>query len=99
MNVYKGRLSHKWQKFATAHVRSKRLDLQAQEWGHKFVTAMWDHSLRIWQFPNDAFHTDANAQVKHYKLEEPERKKHALDLYTQNSNHYFISSNINISIR
>jgi hypothetical protein len=26
-NIYKGRLSHKWQQFATAHVRSKRLDL------------------------------------------------------------------------
>jgi hypothetical protein len=26
-NIYKGRLSHKWQKFATAHVRSRRLDL------------------------------------------------------------------------
>jgi hypothetical protein len=29
-NIYKGRLSHKRQQFATTHVRSKRLDLQAQ---------------------------------------------------------------------
>jgi hypothetical protein len=36
---------------------------------------MWDHSLQIWQFHNDAFHADTNAQVNHYKLEELERKK------------------------
>jgi hypothetical protein len=74
-NIYKGHLSHKWQQFATAHVRSKRLDLRAQEWGPKFVSAMWDHSLRMWQFRNDAFHADTNAQVKGYKLEELERLK------------------------
>jgi hypothetical protein len=43
--------------------------------GPKFITAMWDHSLRIWQFCNDAFHADKNARVKHYKLEEIEREK------------------------
>jgi hypothetical protein len=74
-NLLKGRLSHKWQQFATAHVRSKKLDLRAQEWGPKFVTAMWDHSLRIWQFHNDAFHGEANTQAKRYKLEELEREK------------------------
>jgi hypothetical protein len=31
------------------------------------------HSLRIWQFRNDEFHVDTNAQVKCYKLEELER--------------------------
>jgi hypothetical protein len=73
MNLLKGRMSHKWQKFSTVHVRSKRLDLQAQEWGPKFVTVMWDHSLRIWQFHNDAFHADIDPKVKCYKLEELER--------------------------
>jgi hypothetical protein len=68
-------LSHKWQKFATARVCSKRLDLRAQEWGPKFITTMWDHSLRIWQFHNDAFHAVTNAQVKSYKLEELKRDK------------------------
>jgi hypothetical protein len=97
-NIYKGRLSHKWQKFATAHVHSKRLDLRSQEWGPKFFTAMWYHSLRIWQFRNDAFHADTNTQVKSYKLEELEREKHASDPDTQNSKHYFISFNRNISI-
>jgi hypothetical protein len=72
-SIYKGHLSHKWHKFATANVCSKRLDLRAQEWGPKFVTSMWDHSLRIWQFHNDAFHAYTNAQFKHYKQEEPER--------------------------
>jgi hypothetical protein len=74
-NIYKGRLPHKWQKFATTHLRSKRLDLRAEEWGPKFITAMWDHSLLIWQFYNDTFRADTNAQVKHYKLEELERGK------------------------
>jgi hypothetical protein len=68
-HIYKGRLSHKWQQFATAHVRSKRLDLRAQEWSPKFVTAMWDHSLRIWQFRNYSFNSDTKAQFKLYKLE------------------------------
>jgi hypothetical protein len=68
-------MSHKWQQFATAHVRSKKLDLLTQEWVPKFVTAMWDHSLRIWQFHNDAFHGYANTQVKRYKLEELEQEK------------------------
>jgi hypothetical protein len=74
-NIYKGRVSYKWQKFSTAHVCLKGLNLRAQEWGPKFATAMWDHSLRIWQFHNDAFHSDTHAQIKHYKLEEPERYK------------------------
>jgi hypothetical protein len=51
----------------------ERLDLRAQEWSPKFVTAMWDYSLRIWQVSNDAFHADTNEQVKCYKLEELER--------------------------
>jgi hypothetical protein len=82
-NLLKGRLSHKWQQFATAHVRSKKLNLRAQEWGPKLFTAMWDHSLQIWQFRNDAFHRDTNTQVKRYKLEELEREKsRLLDRYT-----------------
>jgi hypothetical protein len=74
-NLLKGCMSHRWQQFANAHVRSKKFDLRAQEWGPKFITALWEHSLRIWQFRNDAFHGDANAQVKRYKLEELERGK------------------------
>jgi hypothetical protein len=62
-NLFKGRMSHRWQQFATAHVQSEKLDLRAQEWGHKFITALWDHSLRIWHFRNDAFHGDTNTQV------------------------------------
>jgi hypothetical protein len=53
----------------------KKLDLRAQESGTKFVTSMWYQSLRIWQFRNDAFHGDANTQVKCYKLEELEQEK------------------------
>jgi hypothetical protein len=75
MTIYKGRLSHKWQQFSTAHVRSERLDLRAQEWTPKFVTARWDHYLIILQFHNDAFNADTNAQVKKYKLEESERER------------------------
>jgi hypothetical protein len=68
-------MSHRWQQFASAHIRSKKLDLRAQEWVPKFITALWDNSLQIWQFRNDAFHGDANAQFKRYKLEELEREK------------------------
>jgi hypothetical protein len=68
-------MSHRWQQCATAHVRSKKLDLRAQEWGPKFITALWEHSLRIWQFRNDIFHGYASAQVKRYKLEELEQEK------------------------
>jgi hypothetical protein len=53
----------------------KKLDLRAQEWGPKFITALWDHSLQIWYFRNDAFHGDKNTQVRCYKLEELEREK------------------------
>jgi hypothetical protein len=63
---------------AAIHQRTrplKKLDLGAQEWGPNFVTAMWDHSLRIWQFRNDAFRVDANTRVKRYKLEELEQGK------------------------
>jgi hypothetical protein len=74
-NLLKGRMSHSWQQFATAHIRSKKLDLQAQKWGPKFITALREHSLPIWNFRNDAFHGDANTQVKRYKLEELERGK------------------------
>jgi hypothetical protein len=68
-------MSHRGQQFVTAHARSKKLDLRAKEWGPKFITALWDHSLRIWKFCNDAFHGDSNAQVIRYKLEELEREK------------------------
>ena len=84
MNLLKGRLSHKWQQCVTAHVRSKKLNLCAQEWGPKFDIAMWDHSLRICQFRNDAFRGDTNTQVKRYKLEELEREKSRLrDRHTE----------------
>jgi hypothetical protein len=53
----------------------KKLDLRAQEWGPESITALWDHSLQIWHFRNDAFHGYANTQVKRYKLEELEREK------------------------
>jgi hypothetical protein len=77
-------MSHKWQQFATAHVRLKKLDLRTQEWGPKIVTAMWDHSLRTWQIRNDAFHGDTNTQVKRYNLEELEREKARLgDIHTE----------------
>jgi hypothetical protein len=66
---------HRWQQFATAHVRSKKLDLRAQEWDPKFITALWEHPLRIWHFRNDAFHGDATTQVRSYKIEELERGK------------------------
>jgi hypothetical protein len=68
-------MSHRWQQLSTAHVRSNKLDLRAQEWGPKFITALWEQSLQIWHFRNDAFHGDANAQVKRYKLEELEQEK------------------------
>jgi hypothetical protein len=42
-NLLKVRMSHKWQQFATAHIRSKKLDLRLHEWGPKFITALWDH--------------------------------------------------------
>jgi hypothetical protein len=74
-SLLKGRMSHRWQQFATAHVRSKKLDLRAQEWGPKSITALWEHSLRIWHFRNDAFHGESNTQVKCYKLEELEMEK------------------------
>jgi hypothetical protein len=65
-NLLKRRLAHNGQQFATAHVRSKKLSLRAQEWGPEFTTEMWDHSFRIWKFLNDAFHGDKNTPVKHY---------------------------------
>jgi hypothetical protein len=70
-------MSHRWQQFTTAHVRAKKLDLRAQEWGPKFMTALWDHSLQILHFQNDAFHGDTNTQAKRCKLEELERRKHS----------------------
>jgi hypothetical protein len=62
----------------------KKLDLSAHEWVPKFITALWDHSLRIWHFRNEAFHGDENTQVKRYKLEELEREKHVSRTDTQN---------------
>jgi hypothetical protein len=97
MNLLKGRLSHKWQQFTTAHVRSKKLNIRAQEWGPKFATAMWDHSLRIWQFRNDAFHGDANTQVKRYRLEELDRGKARLGTQQTDYNQYYTASNRNTS--
>jgi hypothetical protein len=77
-NLLNGRLSHKWQQFATSHFRSKNLHLRDKKRGPKFATSMLDHSLRIWQFRNDAFHGDINTQFKRYKLEELEREKSRL---------------------
>jgi hypothetical protein len=60
-NLLKGHISHMWQQFATAHVRSKTR-LTGTRMGPKFITALWEHSLRIWHFRNSAFHGDANTQ-------------------------------------
>jgi hypothetical protein len=75
MNLLKGRMSHRWQQFAMAHVRSKN-----STYGHNngapnssllCGTIPFEYGI----FANDAFHGDANTQVKRYKLEELERKK------------------------
>jgi hypothetical protein len=53
------------------------IELMSSRMGSKVChsTVGPDHSLRIWQFHNDAFHADANVQVKRYKVEELEREK------------------------
>jgi hypothetical protein len=58
-------------------------------------TALWEHSLRIWHFRNDAFQGDTNTQFKRYKLEELEREKHSSVKDTQNYKQYYITSNRN----
>jgi hypothetical protein len=73
-NLLKGRMSHRWQQFATAHVQSKKLDLRAQEWGPKFITFFWDHSLRIWHFckwrlPRRRKHTRQTLQTRRTRKE------------------------------
>jgi hypothetical protein len=52
--------------------------------------AMWDHSLWICQFCNDALHWGINTQVKRYKLQELGRGKQDSDPDMQNSNHYYL---------
>jgi hypothetical protein len=69
INMLKGRLSVQWQDYVTAHLKATNSRLKADEWATKFVTALWEHTLRIWQLKNDAFHADNEVQTKLYKLE------------------------------
>jgi hypothetical protein len=52
-----------------SHLKTKNSRLKADEWAAKFVTAMWEQTLWIWQCKNDAFRADNEAQTKRYKLE------------------------------
>jgi hypothetical protein len=78
LNVLKGRLSTRWQDFVTAHLKAIKSRFKADEWAANFVAALWEHTLRIWQNRNDAFHVDNEAQTKRYKLEALGRNKSQL---------------------
>jgi hypothetical protein len=75
INVLKGRLSTRWQGFVAAHLKATKSHLKADEWAAKFVAALWEHTLRIWQYRNSAFHVDNETQTKRYKLEALGRNK------------------------
>jgi hypothetical protein len=73
--VLEGRISTWWQDYVTAHLKATKSHLKADEWATKFVAALWEHTLRIWQYRNDAFHADSEVQTKRYKLEALGRNK------------------------
>jgi hypothetical protein len=75
INVLKEHLSTQWQDYVTAHLKVTKLHLKADEWTTKFVAALWEHTLRIWQYRNDAFHADNEVQTKRYTLEALGRNK------------------------
>jgi hypothetical protein len=58
INVLKGRLSIRRQDYVTAHLKATKPRLKADEWETQFVAALWEHTRRIWQYRNDAFHAD-----------------------------------------
>jgi hypothetical protein len=75
INVLKGCIPTRWQDYVTAHLKATKSHLKADEWAAKFVAALWGHTLRVWQYRNDAFHADNEVQIKWYKLEALGRNK------------------------
>jgi hypothetical protein len=75
INVLKGRLSIWWQDYVTANFKATKSRIKADEWATKFVAALWDHTLQIWQYRNDSFHANNEVQIKRYKLEALGRNK------------------------
>jgi hypothetical protein len=69
-NNLKSLVTLKWQSYVTAHIRAKHLEVNASEWSSKFVLALWNNLLRLWQFRNDIFHADNNTKIKQCKMEE-----------------------------
>jgi hypothetical protein len=69
INVLKDCLSTRWKDYVVSHLKSAELRLKADEWTANFVAAVWEHTLRIWKYRNDAFHAENEAQTKHYKVE------------------------------
>jgi hypothetical protein len=75
INLLKGRLSVRWKEYVTAHLKATKSHLKADEWATQFVAALWEHTLRIWQYRNDAFHADNKVWTKLYKIEALGRNK------------------------
>jgi hypothetical protein len=59
----------------TAYLKATKSRFKADECAEKFVAALWEHTLRIWQYQNNAFCADNEAQTKRYKLEALGRNK------------------------
>jgi hypothetical protein len=51
------------------NLKATKSHLKADEWETKFVAELWEQTLRIWQYRNDAFHADTEVQTKQYKQE------------------------------
>jgi hypothetical protein len=75
INVLKGRLSTRWQGFVAAHLKATKSQLKADKWAAKFVAALCEYTLWIWQYRNGAIHAENVTQTKRYKLEALGRNK------------------------
>jgi hypothetical protein len=73
--MFKGRIATQWKVYTAQHLNAKGIKLKMQEWVQKLINAMWDHTLRLWYYRNDAVHSRDTNQVDKFKIDALEREK------------------------
>jgi hypothetical protein len=73
--MFKGRIASQWKVYTAQHLNAKGIKLKMQEWVPKLINEMWDHTTRIWHYPNDAVDSRDTKQVAQFNINALEREK------------------------
>jgi hypothetical protein len=70
----KGRTSEEWIQFIETHDENQGYKLKTRDWAPTFISDLWEHMQRVWNFIKNIYHADTNGRIARYKIEEQQRR-------------------------